>query len=495
LAGASARVFEELVTSGLIYKERNAELESYRFKHALVQDAIYGSLLVSDRRRLHGAVGCLFEELYADRLREIAEELATHFEVAEDEQKAARYAFMAGDKAYALFALADAESWFGKAIATLSKQRGHDVDRFYAKAIVNQVPVICFEARFREMLDLAESSLPRIKSMGETPELAMALVWLSEAYLNLWRWEESERTLQQALEVAEKLNDSRLVGYVLGEFAWLHSITSDGEPDDHLEKLCARTEAIAREQGDHYVMTLAHYGRWADSMHRGRMARAIAQAELLISYGTRTGYPPALCWGSCMLAHALICEDKLETAQSIVDFAQQNAQCRNDLLLTDSTRGVLLAAQGEPEGASEYLGHSMRLGDEVGSLYFAYFGDVVYGRVLAAQGRHRDALSWLTEGLAFFRENGHRRAEAMAALALGELDQERAPDYLKQSIALAKETGMQGIVGQAHLRLSQFAPPDDSASHVLAAQEAVAPLGWERLKRAVGAWVAAGKFK
>src|SRR3990172_6035062 len=54
------------------------ELESL-FRHALVQEAAYASLVKFDRIDLHRAVGEVLERLYPDRTEELAPVLAKHF--------------------------------------------------------------------------------------------------------------------------------------------------------------------------------------------------------------------------------------------------------------------------------------------------------------------------------------------------------------------------------------------------------------------------------
>ena len=54
------------------------------FKHALVQDVAYGTLLQQRRRELHSQVGHAISALYADRLGQYDAELARHFEVGEE---------------------------------------------------------------------------------------------------------------------------------------------------------------------------------------------------------------------------------------------------------------------------------------------------------------------------------------------------------------------------------------------------------------------------
>ena len=106
-----------LESAGLIrLVQYEPELE-YLFRHVLVQDAAYGSLLTTDRKRLHQAVGEAVETLYADRLDELAAMLARHFQQAGDQDHALDYYTRAGENALASFANQEAESLFRSALA------------------------------------------------------------------------------------------------------------------------------------------------------------------------------------------------------------------------------------------------------------------------------------------------------------------------------------------------------------------------------------------
>ena len=96
-----------------------AQLEpepTYSFKHQLVQQAAYESLLVHDRRTLHRAVGETLERLFDDRRQDVADVLADHFERAGFRKKAFDYAVLAGEQALSRFATAEAAALFGRAI-------------------------------------------------------------------------------------------------------------------------------------------------------------------------------------------------------------------------------------------------------------------------------------------------------------------------------------------------------------------------------------------
>jgi tetratricopeptide (TPR) repeat protein len=108
-----------LEASGLIeIAALQPELE-YLFRHALVQEAAYGSLLKQDRRTLHRAAAETILSLHAERERELAGVIAMHFEQAGDGVRAAPYLVLAGEHALERFANREAIAFFlrGGAIA------------------------------------------------------------------------------------------------------------------------------------------------------------------------------------------------------------------------------------------------------------------------------------------------------------------------------------------------------------------------------------------
>jgi len=106
-----------LEASGLIaIAALQPELE-YLFRHALVQDAAYGSLLKQDRRMLHRAAAETLLSLYPDRKSELAAVVAMHFEQAGDAAQAAEHLVLAGEHTLERFAHREAVAFFNRAVA------------------------------------------------------------------------------------------------------------------------------------------------------------------------------------------------------------------------------------------------------------------------------------------------------------------------------------------------------------------------------------------
>ena len=78
-----------LSDAGLLFCRGTAPHASYLFKHALVQDAAYGTLLRRRRQELHGRVAAALETRFADLIERQPELLAHHLTAAADTERAA----------------------------------------------------------------------------------------------------------------------------------------------------------------------------------------------------------------------------------------------------------------------------------------------------------------------------------------------------------------------------------------------------------------------
>jgi class 3 adenylate cyclase len=94
----------ELAGAGLLGELANAPEPTYRFRHALVQEATYRSMLRAERRCLHGRVAWALESLSEGRLPEVAAVLGRHFANAGEPERAVHYYEAAADGAVATYA-------------------------------------------------------------------------------------------------------------------------------------------------------------------------------------------------------------------------------------------------------------------------------------------------------------------------------------------------------------------------------------------------------
>jgi tetratricopeptide (TPR) repeat protein len=102
-------------------RQRAPEIE-YMFKHALVQEAAYDSMLAERRRAIHGSVAQAIERLFPERSGdEFASLLAYHYACAQDWPKAQTFLLAAGDQAGRMAADVEALEHYRQAEATFMK--------------------------------------------------------------------------------------------------------------------------------------------------------------------------------------------------------------------------------------------------------------------------------------------------------------------------------------------------------------------------------------
>ncbi len=92
---------------------------AFTFRHALIHDVTYASILKKDRRRLHAEVGDAIARMYPDRLEEHAATLARHYEEAGDQVNTLRYLLLAGQAALSRHAMRESHDFYTRASALL----------------------------------------------------------------------------------------------------------------------------------------------------------------------------------------------------------------------------------------------------------------------------------------------------------------------------------------------------------------------------------------
>lgn len=96
--------------------------QTYQFRHAIMQEALYHTLPLAQRRDLHRATAEWYLATFAEDPTPYAALLAYHFQRAGDE-RATGYFIQAGDQAWARHILHEAASYYTQALALITHQR------------------------------------------------------------------------------------------------------------------------------------------------------------------------------------------------------------------------------------------------------------------------------------------------------------------------------------------------------------------------------------
>ena len=115
---------DRAATSGLIVREGAGGGPAYRFRHALIQEAAYSSMLKSRRRSLHARIARAAEELEPELRNAQPEWLARHYAAAGDIDRAAALWLAAGRRAKAAFATREAVAHLRSCLEVLQDVEG-----------------------------------------------------------------------------------------------------------------------------------------------------------------------------------------------------------------------------------------------------------------------------------------------------------------------------------------------------------------------------------
>src|SRR5882672_10259473 len=119
LQGSLMARLDRLVASELIFRIGTPQEPSYSFKHALVQEAAYASLLRERRRQLHARIATVLESQYREVVRTQPEELARHYAAAGLNSEAIGYYRKAATRAIAASANTEAIAHLRKGLELL----------------------------------------------------------------------------------------------------------------------------------------------------------------------------------------------------------------------------------------------------------------------------------------------------------------------------------------------------------------------------------------
>jgi class 3 adenylate cyclase len=114
---------DRLIQAGLLFRQGVPPHASYLFKHALVRDAAYGTLLRSRRQHLHSHIAATLEDQFPQIVVAQPALLAQHCAEAGLAEKAVGYWLKAGQQALARSAMIEAEAQLHKGLALLPSVR------------------------------------------------------------------------------------------------------------------------------------------------------------------------------------------------------------------------------------------------------------------------------------------------------------------------------------------------------------------------------------
>jgi len=352
----------ELERTGLVeLVASEPELECV-FRHVLIQEAAYASLLRQERSDVHAIVAACFEERYRERLDEIAPVLAMHLERAGEIDRAVSYLERAGTYAITRFANHEAHESFR-----------------HARRLLGDEPADPAIRRHRARLDL----LSHRAGLTFTPA------------------DESLATLGSVRAEALALDDEDLLAESIMDTAVVRTMRGEGWSSPDLRALLDEGLAIAAGRDDAVLraelLAMSGSAHLRGSQYRAAVAVWEEAVPLLEAHGRLTA--ASLQGGDLAVALAQLGE--FERALEWVERARRVGEASGNpdaVIDADLARAVIEGLLGHPEQAIEFAGTAARLADAVDNKACGIVARSVIGEHHILLGQHLEAIPVLEEG-------------------------------------------------------------------------------------------------
>lgn len=478
-ATAVAGGLQTLVDAGLVFERRLPGGALHAFKHALVQDVAYDTLLRARRRTLHGAIAQALEARFADVVLTEPETLAHHWERADEPERAARYWLQAGQRAAARSSGAEALQHLNHGIDALGRVPegpGRGRLAFDLHLALGQTLYVVRGPAAIETTRAYATAQELVEEVGESDQRYALLYGIFSTYHFAARFDLAEGPARRVLALATRERDAghvcqghRMLGYIrffkgdtraaLHHFA---ELARAYDPDWH--------RRLAFRYGADCLVAARGFQAVIESMSAAP-ERALQTVADNLAHAHALGHAATIGWAYASSAyvryhldepaatHRVAAEGvRFCTASNVAAWA---VHCRlfeawaashdgaPGTRAPDMRRDLLAAAAGNSLGLPLLRGLLAdvlrRAGDAPAALHEA---DAAVAEVSATGQRVFEPLLLVV------------RADALAAQGLAT----EAADCLHRSMALAAHEGGSLVELRAAQRLAALAPQDDGGA-------------------------------
>ncbi len=415
---------DRLIAAGLLFRQGIPPHATYLFKHALVQDAAYGTLLREPRRALHARIAETLESGFVDLAENQPELLARHRTEAAQIEKAATLWGKAGQRSLARSALVEAVEQLGRALDQI--------------AILPGTPVLRRE-QINHQVGLAMALMP---TKGHAaPETKAA-------------FERARLLIEQAETLGERPEDPLLLFSVLYGFYVVSWAAFNGTV---VRELAEQFFSLAEQHGTTIPLMVGHRQMGAALSYTGELSRGqehfdqalmlydpVKHRNLITRFGQDVRV--AILFQRSLSRWLLGNPDAgLGDASDAVSDARalgHAASLTYALLFTWFTQIFC----GNYSTAAAQADEIVTIADEKGSVLWNACGVVVQGCGAALTGRASDAVEIIMRGIGALRSTGLSLWSpvwlsflAKAHSELGQIGD--AQRYLEEALAMTETTG------------------------------------------------------
>ena len=377
---------DRLIDAGLLFRQGAAPHATYLFKHALVQDAAYGTLLREPRRGLHARIAETLEGQFTEIAENQPELMARHCTEAGLSEKAVGLWGIAGQRSLERSALVEAVEQLTQALAQIAA--------LPATPALRREQIKFQAALITPLIHVKGYAAPETKAAAERARLL----------------------IEQAEALGEPPEDPLLLCSVLYGFWVANLVAVNG---DMMRKLAAQFLALAEKQGATIPLMIGHRLMGTSLMLTGDIAEGRAHYDQALAlYDPAAHRPLATRFGQdagvAILSYRSLAlwflgypDAALADSDRNISDAREIGQAATLMASLDYTTLTLIHC-GKYAPANARADEVVALADEKGSTFWKAMGIMNQGCVLALTGKASDAVHSITSGITAWRSTGAR---------------------------------------------------------------------------------------
>jgi transcriptional regulator with AAA-type ATPase domain/class 3 adenylate cyclase/tetratricopeptide (TPR) repeat protein len=434
----------------LVHEVRFFPEHEYAFKHAVIQDTAYRSLLKQRRKALHAAIGQAIEDIYADHLEDYAAILAYQYARSDQPDRAFHYALMAGDRAVRVCANVEAGAHYEQALAAARAlppspdAQGKEIDAIIKLAGVGATRQDIL--RNRENLAAGRALA---EQLDDHVRLARVLYWVGRIEYVVGNTRAAIEYAEKSLKLAESLADDALTAppvNLLGRLYW-----QQGSLPQAITLLERSVEQMLRLANLNDAATTAGFAGMALA-DAGEFARAVPRADQGVRLATEIRNPFALA--AAHYFRGAVRSDRGEWAAALEDFADgrriaEEVGDRFRLYALKVYEGRALTKAGDPRRGRAVLEECIAIAEQLGTTLFLSRPKAFLAECLIVLGEVEAANRVAQEGVRLAEESGERHGNALAHRALAEaLFRRDPPDVVQAEATFLKAIEIQEENGE-----------------------------------------------
>jgi hypothetical protein len=281
------------------------------FKHALVKDVLYGSMLNDQRALLHLRIATELERLSHNRRFEVAEQLAHHYRQTSRSDKAFDYLVMAGQKSLRVYSLEMAAKYFEDALSLAQATPQCADDATFLDLLADMCFLLTMMSLPGRVTQLVDGYRTRIDRLGAAQARVIVLTNYSFAAVLMCQYRSALTTAEEALEMALRLDDARSKAYARGAIIFANTCLGNCEgTQDHAQLGIVESD----QTDDAYLQSWIRLCAAWSFLHLGLLNRGRALALELQERGRMLGDPRAASMGLWILGWLDIIEEQYDNA-------------------------------------------------------------------------------------------------------------------------------------------------------------------------------------